>query len=70
MTRQYYVERDRETTETGSRRDAARIAAEWVKRGYDVTTVVVEATDEAVEAVASIDAYASESAPRIVAGQA
>jgi hypothetical protein len=70
MTRQYYVERERETTETANRREAARIAAEWVKRGYDVTTVVVDATDEAVEAVASIDAYASESAPRIVAGQA
>jgi hypothetical protein len=70
MTRQYYVERDRETTETGSRREAARIAAEWVKGGYDVTTVVVEATDEAVEAVASIDAYATAQRPSTAPGHA
>lgn len=55
MDRQYYVERDHETSETSSRLEATRIAAEWVKRGYDVTTVVVDVTDEAVVTVDSTE---------------
>jgi hypothetical protein len=35
--------------ETSDRLEAVRIAAEWVKRGYKVETVVVDATDESVQ---------------------
>jgi hypothetical protein len=51
MERQYYVEKEHETSETSSRLEAARIAAEWVKRGYEVTTVVIDVTDEAIAEV-------------------
>jgi hypothetical protein len=43
MGRLYYVERQHETSETSDRLEAARIAAEWVRRGYQVETVVVAA---------------------------
>jgi len=49
MDRLYYVEREHETAETSDRLEAARIAAEWIKRGYKVETVVVDATDESVQ---------------------
>ncbi len=49
MERQYYVEKEHETSETSNRQEAARIASEWIKRGYDVKTVVVDVTDESVE---------------------
>jgi hypothetical protein len=49
MDRQYYVESEHETSETSDRLEAARIAAEWVKRGYKVETVVVDVTDESVQ---------------------
>jgi hypothetical protein len=49
MERQYYVERDHETAETSDRMEAARIAAEWEKRGYAVQTVVVDVTRESVQ---------------------
>ena len=49
MERQYYVERDHETSETSDRLEAARIAAEWVKRGYKVETVVVNVTNDSVQ---------------------
>lgn len=49
MGRQYYVEKEYETCETSDRLEAARIAAEWVRRGYAVETVVVDVTDESVE---------------------
>lgn len=49
MERQYYVEKEFETCETSDRLEAARIAAEWAMRGYDVKTIVVDVTDEAVE---------------------
>jgi len=49
MERQYYVEKEHETCETSNRLEAARIATEWIKRGYDVKTVVVDVTDESVE---------------------
>jgi|APFre7841882724_1041349.scaffolds.fasta_scaffold54331_3 hypothetical protein len=49
MERQYYVEKERETSETTNRLEAARIAADWKKRGYDVKTVVVDVTDQSVE---------------------
>jgi hypothetical protein len=49
MERHYYVEKEHETSETSSRLEAARIAAAWIKRGYDVKTVVVDVTDESVQ---------------------
>jgi hypothetical protein len=49
MDRHYYVESEHETSETSDRLEAVRIAAEWVKRGYKVETVVVDATDESVQ---------------------
>jgi hypothetical protein len=49
MDRLYYVEKEHETSETSDRLEAARIAAEWIKRGYKVETVVVDATDESVQ---------------------
>jgi hypothetical protein len=51
MTRQYYVETEHRTSETSDRLEAARIAAEWKKRGYKVETVVVDVTDESVQLV-------------------
>jgi len=36
MERLYYVESEHETAETSDRLEAARIAAEWAKRGYKV----------------------------------
>lgn len=56
MERYYYVEKDHETAETSSRLDASHIAAEWIRRGYDVTTVVVDVTDESVNTVDEITA--------------
>jgi hypothetical protein len=49
MDRHYYVESEHETSETSDRFEVARIAAEWVKRGYKVETVVVDVTDESVQ---------------------
>jgi hypothetical protein len=49
MDRHYYVESEHETSETSDRLEAVRIAAEWVKRGYKVETVVVDVTDESVQ---------------------
>jgi hypothetical protein len=49
MARQYYVETEHRTSETSDRLEAARIAAEWKKRGYKVETVVVDVTDESVQ---------------------
>jgi len=56
MERQYYVEKDHETSETSNRLEATRIASEWIKRGYDVTTVVVDVTDESVEVAENAEA--------------
>jgi len=42
MERLYYVESEHETAETSDRLEAARIAAEWAKRGYKVDTIVVD----------------------------
>jgi hypothetical protein len=49
MERQYYVETENQTSQTSSRLEAQQIAAEWARRGYDVTTVVVDVTDDYVE---------------------
>lgn len=49
MERQYYIETDNQTSQTSSRLEAQRIAAEWARRGYEVTTVVVDVTDDSVE---------------------
>jgi hypothetical protein len=35
--------------------EAARIADEWMKRGYRVETVVVDVTDESVQLVDNTD---------------
>jgi hypothetical protein len=51
--RLYYVEKFDETLQTSSRFEAARIAAEWTRRGYRVDVAVVEVTDETVEQVAA-----------------
>jgi hypothetical protein len=56
MERQYYVERDHETSETSDRLEAARIAAEWIKRGYKVETVVVNVTNDSVQLADNNDA--------------
>jgi hypothetical protein len=42
MEHLYYVESEHETAETSDRLEAARIAAEWTKRGYKVDTIVVD----------------------------
>jgi len=42
MERLYYVESEHETAETSDRLEAARIAAEWAKRGYKVDTIVID----------------------------
>lgn len=42
MERLYYVESEHETAETSDRLEAARIAAEWTKRGYNVDTIVID----------------------------
>jgi len=49
MERQYYVEKEHETSETSDRLEAARIAAEWKQRGYKVETVVVDVTKDSVQ---------------------
>jgi hypothetical protein len=56
MDRYYYVEKEHETAETSDCLEAARIAAEWVKRGYQVETVVVDVTDVSVQSADSADA--------------
>jgi hypothetical protein len=55
MARQYYVETEHATAETSDRMEAARIADEWIKRGYRVETVVVDVTDESVQLVDNTD---------------
>jgi hypothetical protein len=55
MARQYYVETEHGTAETSDRMEAARIADEWMKRGYRVETVVVDVTDESVQLVDNTD---------------
>jgi hypothetical protein len=49
MERFYYVESEHETAETSDRLEAARIAAEWIKRGYRVDTIAVDVTDGGVQ---------------------
>jgi hypothetical protein len=49
MERLYYVECEKETSETSDRLEAARIAAEWIRRGYKVDTIVVDVTNGAVQ---------------------
>lgn len=53
MDRLYYVEKCDETHQTSDRFEAKRIAAEWIRRGYDVDVAVIEVTDERVEQVAA-----------------
>jgi hypothetical protein len=55
MARQYYVETEHGTAETSDRMEAARIADEWMKRGYRVETVVVDVTDDSVQLVDNTD---------------
>ena len=49
MERHYYVETEHETSETSSRLEAQRIAAEWIRRGYKVETIVVDVTNDSVQ---------------------
>lgn len=51
-SRQFYVLKDDETLQTSDRFEAKRIAAEWIRRGYEVETVVVEVTDDEVQVAA------------------
>lgn len=44
----YYVEKHDETLQTSDRFEAKRVAAEWVRRGYEVDVAVIEVTDDAV----------------------
>lgn len=48
MERLYYVECEHETSETSSRLEARRIAAEWIRRGYKVDTIAVDVNDASV----------------------
>ena len=50
--RLYYVEKPDETLQTSDRFEAARIAAEWIRRGYVVETVAIEVTDDEVREAA------------------
>jgi hypothetical protein len=52
VTKHFYVLKDDETLQTSNRFEAARIAAEWIRRGYDVDTVVIEVTADAVREAA------------------
>jgi len=63
MDRYYYVEKEHETAETSDCLEAARIAAEWVKRGYQVETVVVDVTDVSVQSADSVDAVPQKMRP-------
>lgn len=47
--RLYYVEKPDETLQTSDRFEAARIAAEWIRRGYPVDVAVIEAGEQSVE---------------------
>lgn len=49
MERLYYVECEHETAETSDRLEAARIAAEWARRGYKVDTIAVDLSNGQVE---------------------
>jgi len=49
MERLYYIQREHETAETSDRFEAARIAAEWARRGYKVSAIAVDVTDDAVK---------------------
>lgn len=49
MERQYYVETEHGTSETSDRLEAAKIAAEWIKRGYKVETIAVDVTNDSVQ---------------------
>ena len=49
MERFYYVESEHETAETSDRLEAARIASEWIRRGYKVDTIAVDVTDGTVQ---------------------
>lgn len=51
--RLYYVEKVDETLQTSDRFEAVRVAAEWIRRGYEVDTAVIEVTDETVQQVAA-----------------
>jgi hypothetical protein len=64
MGRQYYVEKEFETCETSDRLEAMRIADEWVKRGYQVKTVVVDESDESVEMADNAEATPPLDSPR------
>jgi len=46
--RLYYVEKCDETLQTSDRFEAKRIAAEWIRRGYEVDLAVIEVSDDAV----------------------
>ena len=49
MERHFHVETAHATSETSDRLEAARIAAEWIRRGYKVETVVVDVTNDTVQ---------------------
>jgi hypothetical protein len=51
MERLYYVQRENATAETSDRFEAARIAAEWVRRGYKVSEIAVDVTEKSVQLV-------------------
>jgi hypothetical protein len=60
MGRYYYVQKEHETAETSDRLEAARIAAEWIKRGYKVETVAVDVSDVSVQSADSAEAIPSD----------
>lgn len=47
--RLYYVEKCDETLQTSDRFEAKRIAAEWIRRGYEVDVAVIEVGDDSVK---------------------
>ena len=52
MERLYYVEKADETLQTSDKHEAAKIAAEWIRRGYAVDVAVIEVTGETVQEAA------------------
>lgn len=49
MERLCYIQREHETAGTSERFEAARTAAEWARRGYQVSTSAVDVTDDSVK---------------------
>jgi len=63
MERLYYVQRENATAETSDRFEAARLAAEWIRRGYEVNAIAVDVTDKSVQLVDGWDEMPADAGP-------